>query len=1032
MNTLFTKHSLRSFFILCSLLWVSMLGSVSAQDLNTRMSQANKAWGEGKYVECQQLFEKIVEVYGPRAPLLYGPKFGTIHYRKGLCELKLADISKRANNKADSEKWFESSIKSFETCYEKYPNGAEGMAETKNGSHKAALQRWAEANSGMARYDEAIKLYSKFLKERNPARDKILPSPGGFNIKLAICHFLKEKPDIAKGIEYFETAIKNKVKMKTQDTGIVAAFLAFSKAVVANKNEAAMVDFLNGNRSAITLQPYQMHEYTPVFLQVASTALNAGMSTAAFNLYALIPDTDEAIQDCKARIDQLAERKGIVDGNTTIERARLQKGMDKLRAKQRSGNPDDVQVLSAMAYLQGSVGNQRGVYGVLEQIETLYKKSKKRETNLFNLIRVSSIIGEISATENYGKTFLRDFPESDKLGDVRRLLLSSMFFTGKYKKSLQLAQGMLDTIEKGTKQYDMCLFVLGGSHFYLGNYEEAQTSIDQHVKEYPKSDFIMHSEYFQGSNLTRLQYFKKAATLLDAFIGKYNDPSINIYMPNALYDRANCNFIENENESAMVVLNRIEDDFKNSSVVDTAYNMKANIFESDGNAEKAEQYYIKALETAEKNNNNIVAGEALSNLIGMIGAETLNKKPNPRIQDALPYYDKFMKNYADSPYKPQAIVYGMDAMIAAGRGVEGLENLEGMITELAGRQRQPFLEECVNAYSDTFLLIEGNTPAKLKQKYYNFPGIDLNNKRTLALLRIALIGIFEDQLKTAVKAKDEDLVIRYEADIKVLFNDLKGQFKPKDLTNFVLIRVGDYLREKTSAPKQALPYYEALRARADKGDLEFKALLGIADVMGGSDSESDNKKAIDSLKLVHSSATDDRAIQEKALFRIVEINDKLGEWPAVTATAKQYLTEKHSKKSAEVSYLYAKSFDKRGKLEDALVNYGLVYARYTGFIAISAPSVKRVMEIMWDRGLEVGEKVGAGDKAITLDKSDRQAAYEVIGSKYLSSTSRIRNGNKNISDEEIRLWDKVASLVKEYESSGQVKTLEQISAERKK
>jgi len=480
----------------------------------------------------------------------------------------------------------------------------------------------------------------------------------------------------------------------------------------------------------------------------------------------------------------------------------------------------------------------------------------------------------------------------------------------------------------------------------------------------------------------------------------------------------------------MLLLNRLEEEFPTTVVVDMAYNMKGNIFESTGKRDEAEKYYNLALETAEKRNNKIVAGEALSYLVGMLGAEKIEKKPNPRIKDAIPFYDKFMKEYRTSPYKPQVVVYGMPAMRAVGREQEGLDNLQGMITELAGKKRQAFLEEVVNAYSDAFLQVKGNTPEKLKEKYYNFPGIDLSDKRTLALLRIALIGVFEEQLNTATKEKKDDLKMRYEAGIKALFTDLKSEFQPKDLTNFVLIRVGDYLREKTSAPKQSIPYYEELLSRKDKTGMEFKALLGIADVMGASDAPSDNKKALVSLERVHSSANDDPATQEKALFRMVEINAKMGDWEAVGKSARQYLDEKHTKKVAEVSYLFAQSFDKRNMVNDALFQYGMVYSRYTGFLAISAPAVKRVMEIMWDRNLEVGDTVGDGDKKITLKKTDRQSAYETIGSKYISSTRRIRETNKNVSDAEKALWDEVADLVKEYESTGQVKTMEEVKKEK--
>ncbi len=1006
-----------------------MLSAAKAQDINSLMSRSNQAWQDGEYLKCHQILEQVVTNFENNAASLYGPKFGTIFYRKGLCELKLANMDKRVNKKDASIAWFEKAAKSFEICYTKYPTGAKGMEETINTAHKASLQRWGEANMGMKKYKEAINLYTKFLKERE-RRDKILPSPGGFNINMALCYFLMEEPNIPKGIEHFETAIKNKAEMRTQDAGIVAAFLALSKAVIAEKNESAMVDFLSKNRADITLAPYQMHEFTPMFLQLAGNALEADMFTAACNLYTLIPGTQEAIHDIKVRIDQLAGRAGIKDGHTTIQLSRLQKGMEKLRDKQRTGDPAEVKVLTAMTYLHDKVGNHRGVYGCLEQLELYYNKSKKREVNLFNLVRVSSVIGEVMTTEHYGSIFLKDFPESDNVENVRRLMLSSLFFGGKYEKSLEVAETQIDKVQKGTEQHDICLFVLGGSHFYLGDFEKAQPYLKQHVEEYPKSKFIMHSEYFQASNLTRLQYWDKAAQLLDAFLAKYPEPSKNIYLPNALYDRANCHFSNSEYDPALVILNRLEDDFSDTMIIDMACNMKGNVFESTNKLEDAEKYYLRALQIAEKRENRIIAGESLSYIIGMLGAEKSGKQANPRIKEAIPYYDKFMKEYTDSPYKPQVVVYGMPPMRKVGREAEGLENLQMMITELAGKKNQAFLEECVNAYSDAFLKIEGNTPAKLKEKYYNFPGINFDDKRTLALLRIALIGVFEEQLQTAVKNKEDDLAVRYEADIKVLFNDLKSQFQPKELTNFVLIRVGDYLREKTSAPKQSLPYYEELLTRSNKGSMEFKALLGIADVMGGSDAESDNRKALTSLERVHSAAKDDPASQEKALYRMVEINDKLEDWAAVNKRARQYLDEKHSRKVAEVSYLFAKSYDERNMTEDALANYGAVYARYTGYISISAPSVKRVMEIMWDRNLEPGAQVGQGDKAIILKKSDRQTAYEEIGSKYIRSTQRIRETNKKITEAEIKIWDDVASLVKEYETSGQVKTMAEIEKER--
>ena len=669
MTSLFKLNSLARALICFPLLIVAMSGTLKAQDLQTQMAKSNEAYKAQQYNECQDILQRIVNNFGRRAPMLYGPKFGGVYYRKGLVELKLANDAKRANNLADTTKWFKEASKSFQTCYEKFPNGAEGMAKTTNTVHKSALQRWAESQMGMKAYEDAIKLYKKFLAERDKTRDKLLPTPGGFYINLAICNFLMEKPNIVDGIRYFETALKNKKQMKTKDASVVFAFLALSQAVIKDKDEKAMVDFLNKNRADISLEPYQMYEFTPLFMKLASNSLEVGMHEAAINLYSLIPSTEDVIQDIQVRLDLLPGRRGIMDGTKIIEVSRLKQGLEKMKEKLRSGDPDDVGVLTAMCYLHDKAGNQRGVYGGLELLERYYNKSKKRESNLYNLVRVSSIIDQLMDTEKYGKLFLTDFPESDKAEAVRRLMLTSLYFAGEYEKSLQVAQGAIDVVPKPSEQHDICLFVLGGSHFYLGSFEEAQPYIDQHILEYPDSKLIMHSEYYQASNMIRLQYWDKAAELLDKFLGKYPEPDKNIYLPIALYDRANCHFSESEYEPALKLLERLENEFPKSGPIAMAYNMKGNILESTAEFEEAEKYYKLALDAAEKAENKSVAGEAISYLVGMLATVKGPDKdnPTPRLKDAVPYYDKFMKEYASSPFKPQVVVHGMASMKAVGR-----------------------------------------------------------------------------------------------------------------------------------------------------------------------------------------------------------------------------------------------------------------------------------------------------------------------------------------------------------------------------
>ena len=82
----------------------------------------------------------------------------------------------------------------------------------------------------------------------------------------------------------------------------------------------ALPIFLNKNRSDIKLEPFQMHQFAPVFMKLAADALAAEMDRSAFELYALVPSTQAAIDDINARllqivsIDRRLGRKSAVEG----------------------------------------------------------------------------------------------------------------------------------------------------------------------------------------------------------------------------------------------------------------------------------------------------------------------------------------------------------------------------------------------------------------------------------------------------------------------------------------------------------------------------------------------------------------------------------------------------------------------------------------------------------------------------------------------------------------------------------------------
>jgi hypothetical protein len=299
---------------------------------------------------------------------------------------------------------------------------------------------------------------------------------------------------------------------------------------------------------------------------------------------------------------------------------------------------------------------------------------------------------------------------------------------------------------------------------------------------------------------------------------------------------------------------------------------------------------------------------------------------------------------------------------------------------------------------------------KLKRHYYEFPGIDSQNREAQALLRIALITVFEEKGKKADEEKNEDDKRLADAMIQVLFTDLQNDFQPKQLTNYVLVRLGDYLREKTSAARQALPYYKEVLTREDQS-YRFNANFGIADIYGEAGSTAEEKlEAIKSLEHVVENAPQKKQ-KEAGLYRIVTILASKGDWKDVTERAKQYLTtEGYRAYGGYVSLLLGQSYENRAMREDAIAAYAKVLGAFAGMIEVSAPAVHNLMELTWKRNRE-----GAG-------KGDRQTAYEV-GYGYIKSTERLY---PQMTDKEKKLWDQTKALVQTYEDfSGIEKIIEE-------
>lgn len=354
--------------VLTGLLATSLLtvGMASAQTggLEALVEKAQTAMDQNEWQQALDFNRQAITRYGGDAALKsYGAQFGSIYYRKGLCEMKL-------------KRW-QDAITSFETCYRDFPNKGVGSTGG-NVFQKLALLKWGEAAMAAGQWQVALGRFAKFTEERDRIRDAF--PQGSFHINTAICHY--KLGQVAAGNESLEIAIRNKQHFPTPEVGIVAAFQELVRASIATKSEQALLDFIGKNRGELTISAAEMRRFNAVFLGLAGNALTADMTRTAIAVYQFV-------------------------------------GSDGFGA-----DAPDVVRLSALAVIHEKRGNVRGALAAYRQLEDYYRASPGRAANLYQLVRCAALVGEMDLARESARTLFATFPDSPKLTELREAGLS--------------------------------------------------------------------------------------------------------------------------------------------------------------------------------------------------------------------------------------------------------------------------------------------------------------------------------------------------------------------------------------------------------------------------------------------------------------------------------------------------------------------------------------------------------------------------------------------------------------------------------
>lgn len=864
----------------------------------------------GQWNEALSIFNQIIGEWGNDAFYQKLPAFGTVYYNRGFCEMKLRQ--------------YPEAVESFKKCHEDFSDDiAEGEANsTSNVYWKTAVFQWAAAEQYQENYEEAIKRYLQFMNlQPTAAKDQF--NPAVYHINLGICYAkiddrTNAESNVAKA---FGLARRYRLPISSLWPGFLAVLESYVRAE-GDEEAAGASAFVDKFSPVLLTEPLPHGYYSSRILKLAQDAVATDLVGLGWRLYGLVPKTDAVL---------LAGRLADPSQISAAEK----RAIETFQQKKDSGEPLEIATYFGLSKLYESVGDTRAQFAIYDYMGTHFLKTQYRPSILYLATKTASEIGEMADAQRHGLNFLDEFPDHELAPDVSALLLSSMFFNGEYERCIEIAGDLRPNFSVGSAQRDLPDFVYSGSLYYLGRYVEAQPELDSHVENYPESPYKENSTYYQASNLIKLYEWQRAATLLDAWLAIY-EPEESALLDVAYLDRGTCHFAlstpqNNGNAKALEFADKIIENFPQSAVLDRAHRLRGDVQQNDGNFPGAEKSYLTSKEIAEEEDHFSTAASALMQLVAVAAAQEEHGK-------AIKYYDEFFDKYPDTFYAPNAAVAVLNSIKEAEpvRLDDTLKRIQDIIFRLGQSDDSDGVEATLNAYTN-FLLRE--KPAEeVIDILDNFPK-ELGLKTMQAWLLITKIGIIEERL-----AEEGKMIAR----AKVYYESLENDFDKEDLGDFILYQLGVKIAEAN--PFKAQPWFEQV-AQSQDPEMAMRAQLRLAMIRANSESKADQDTAIADLKRIRTNLHENPEIVGSATLALARLFHERQNWKEANDEWQAYMENKSYREARpEALFKLGESYERLGKLDEALVSYSQLTVLYSGYLELSAEAVNRIAKIVWDRG----------------------------------------------------------------------------------
>ena len=881
---------------------------------------------DGQYPGAEEAFSTMIERFERDAERLFGPRFGTVYFHRGVA--------------LEGQRRFQEAADDFEVSATRYANRAGDRRINPYATMSLLHVGGALMRIENPDYELVLEVFQRFqrqVEDDPPDAANIAYNRATLLANIAISEARAQRPRNAA--QTFRRLMSDPGGFcretrsnfqKTQQT-VHAAASEIVESFQVNDIPDAGLEFVDEFRPALTEDRAISYFYTPRYLEAASNAAREGYYAFALSIYSILPTSQQVLDGLalnRARLEAFPHADGRPREMANV----LDRIEQRVIEDMESGTPVDAWVLDGVARVFFLNGNQQAAYGTYRTLIDMFPNSQLRPQMLYFAAATASTTGRLAATQQYGERFLEEYPDHELRDRVEELLLESLFWNARYEEALAVGK---DVRERATQDdmFELSDFVIGGSLYFLGRFPEAERELRAFREKWPDSERTEPARYYLADNLARLNRFVEAGAMLDSFLNDYPNSEL---LDLALYSRANVHYNQEELNPAVTRLGQFLSQRPNSEIRDQALNLLGNINDSLGNTETAEQNYRDALAFARRLGNRSTAAQSLIFLMGLLSED------EERDEEVVELAEEFFRDHPNDLNRARAAVVPLDAMDRLGRIDEGLARIESLIPTFGEDLEAAGMEDLILAYVK-HAEAGGLSMEELRERLYNFPRVPESAVALRARLMMALIDFYEQRIN---EEDDEATVARMEGEIRGVFGQLRREFPIESLSNYILVRVGDYLvrYEEFAAARE---YFD--RA-IESPDTEFqdRATFNLGFLLLLSESREDNRRAFGYFDRIMEDFRFDRLLVEET-FRMRALgHEMLEEWDRVESVWREYLRYEGGafrRYQTEAFYKIGLSFDRRGQWEAAMDNYAQVWVLDPGNLLFSAPAWFRMAEI---------------------------------------------------------------------------------------